>query len=187
MYCSPSFNLIRYKGHFGISVEAKETVFHIIVHHPCPSSPPTVHSLLPLVETMVSIDLDNIIHYHPPPIPKPPCKPPLLTTFSHGPSHPPSNQLVLIHPLPLRPPCLSHESTQTCYPCRQSPSPVASSLPHDSDAYLNEFDTELANLEMAEFGSQETQGSCSGGYEESQPKNINDTQRKELHDQHCGK
>ncbi|KAJ5723913.1 hypothetical protein N7488_001948 [Penicillium malachiteum] len=115
---------------------------------------------------MVSIDLDNIIHYHHPPFPKPPCKPRLLTTFSHGPPHPPSNQLVLIHRLPPRPPCLSHESTQICHPCRQSLSPAASSLPHDRDAYLNEFDTELANLEMAEFGSQETPGSCSGGYEE---------------------
>ncbi|CAG7936660.1 unnamed protein product [Penicillium nalgiovense] len=132
---------------------------------------------------MVSIDLDNIIHYHPAPIPKPACKPPHLTT-SRGSSHPPSNQPVLIHPLPPRPPCLSHESPQTCHPRRQSPSPAVSSVPRDRDAHLNEFDKELANLEMAEFGSQETPGLCFGGSEETQAEDINDIQRKELHDRH---
>ncbi|KAJ5475671.1 hypothetical protein N7539_007958 [Penicillium diatomitis] len=135
---------------------------------------------------MVSIDLDNIIHYHPSPIPKPPYNPPHLATFSHVPSHLPSNQPVLIHPLPPRPQCLSHEPSQTSRACRQSPSPAASFLIPDRDAHPNEFDMELANLEMAEFESQETPGPCLGGSEESQSKNINDTQSKELHDQHRG-
>ncbi|KAJ6136937.1 hypothetical protein N7497_012189 [Penicillium chrysogenum] len=133
---------------------------------------------------MVSIDLDNIIHYHHAPIPKPPCKPPHLTTSSRGSSHPPFNQPVLIHPLPPRPPCLSRESPQTCHPRRQSPSPAVSCVPRDRDAHLNEFDKELANLEMAEFGSQETPGLCFGGSEETQAEDINDIQRKELHDRH---
>lgn len=184
MCCSLSFDLIRYKGHFGISVGATEADFQIIVLSCC-SSPP-VHSLAS-VETMVSIDLDNIIHYHPSPIPKPPYNPPHLTTFSHVPSHLPSNQPVLIHPLPPRPQCLSHEPSQTSRACRQSPSPAASFLIPDRDAHPNEFDMELANLEMAEFESQETPGPCLGGSEESQSKNINDTQSKELHDQHRGK
>ncbi|KAF3398260.1 hypothetical protein F1880_005619 [Penicillium rolfsii] len=129
---------------------------------------------------MVSIDLDNIIHYHPPPIPKPPCKP-HLTAYPRGSSYPPSNQPVLIHPLPPRPPCLSHESLQACHPRPQSPSPATPSLHIDCAVHLNEFDQELANLEMAEFGSQETLGSCFGGSEETQA-NINDPQKKELHD-----
>ncbi|KAJ5257468.1 hypothetical protein N7524_009024 [Penicillium chrysogenum] len=135
---------------------------------------------------MVSIDLDNIIHYHPAPMSKPPCKPPHLTTSSRGSSHPPSNQPVLMHPLPPRPPCLSHESPQTCHPRRQSPSPAVSSVRRDRDAHLNDFDKELANLEMAEFGSQETPELCFGGTEETQAEDINDIQRKELHDQHGG-
>ncbi|EPS29035.1 hypothetical protein PDE_03981 [Penicillium oxalicum 114-2] len=133
---------------------------------------------------MVSIDLDNIIHYHPPPIPKPPRKLPHLNTSSHGSSHPPLNHPILIHPLPPRPPCFSHESPQTCHPRRQSPPPAVSYFPPDRDADLNEFDRELANLEMAELGSQETPGLCFGGSEETQAENTNDTQRKELHDQH---
>ncbi|KAJ5775543.1 uncharacterized protein N7511_000554 [Penicillium nucicola] len=127
---------------------------------------------------MASIDLDNIIHYHPPPIPKPPCKQPHLTTSF---SHPPSNQPVLIHPLPSRPPCFSHESSQTCRPRRQSPSPA---VPCDRDAHVNVFDTELVNLEMAEFGSQDTPASCFGSSEETQAEDINGIQRKEPHDQH---
>jgi hypothetical protein len=92
-----------------------------------------------------------------------------------------------MHPLPPRPPCLSHESPQTCHPRRQSPSPAVSSVRRDRDAHLNDFDKELANLEMAEFGSQETPELCFGGTEETQAEDINDIQRKELHDQHGGK
>ncbi|KAJ6038141.1 hypothetical protein N7499_003481 [Penicillium canescens] len=131
---------------------------------------------------MVPIDLDNIIHYHPPPIPKAPCKPLHLTT-SHGSSHFPSNLPILIHPLPPRPPSLYHDSPRTPHRHRQSPSPVASCLPRDRDAHPNEFDKELANLEIAEFEGQETSGSCFGGSEESQSKDIDDVQGKELHDQ----
>ncbi|CAG8082004.1 unnamed protein product [Penicillium nalgiovense] len=39
---------------------------------------------------------------------------------------------------------------------------------------------------MAEFGSQETPELCFGGSEETQAEDINDIQRKELHDQHGG-
>ena len=152
---------------------------------PSPFSPSPVQFLLPLLETMVSIDLDNIIHYHPPPIPKPPCKPPNLTAYPLDPSYRPSNQPAPIHPLPPRPPCLSHELPRTCHPCPQSPSTAASSSSLDPDVHLNEFDQELANLETAEFGSQETPGSCFGVSEETQAENINDTQRKEQYDQ-CG-
>ncbi|KAF3400098.1 hypothetical protein F1880_008347, partial [Penicillium rolfsii] len=95
-----------------------------------------------------SIDLDNIIHYQPPAIPKPPCKPLHSTASSHASSHPPSNQPVLTHPLPPRPLCPSYESPRTCYPCPQNPSPIVSSLPFHRDAYLNDFDNELADLEM---------------------------------------
>ena len=52
---------------------------------------------------------------------------------------------------------------------------------------INDFDKELANLEMAKFGSQETPELCFGGSEETQAEDINDIQRKELHDQHGGK
>ncbi|KAJ6047038.1 hypothetical protein N7499_002993 [Penicillium canescens] len=132
---------------------------------------------------MVPIDLDNIIHYHPPPIPKAPCKPLHLTT-SHGSSHFPSNLPILIHPLPPRPPSLYRDSPRTPHRHRQSPSPVASCLPRDRDAHPNKFGKELENLEIAEFEGQETSGSCFGGSEESQSKDINDIQRKELHEQH---
>lgn len=186
MCCSLSINSIPYKRHFGISVGAKEAVFFSDYSTPLCCSPPPVHALLPLVETMLSIDLDNIIHYCPPPIPKPPCKPPYLT-ISHDSSHPPSNKPILIHPLPPRPPCLSHERPETCHPRRQSPSPATSSLPLDRNVHLNEFDKELDKLEMAEFGCQETPGLCFRGGEETQAENINDTQRKELYDQCSGK
>ncbi|KAJ5775793.1 uncharacterized protein N7511_000804 [Penicillium nucicola] len=132
---------------------------------------------------MASIDLDNIIHYHPPPIPKPPCKQPHLTTSL---SHPPSNQPVLIHPLPSRPPCLSHESPQTFHPRRQSPFPAVLSVTCDRDAHLNEFDKELGNLEIAEFGSQETLALCFGSREGTQAEDINGIHRKEPHDEHSG-
>ncbi|KZN93977.1 hypothetical protein EN45_041650 [Penicillium chrysogenum] len=39
---------------------------------------------------------------------------------------------------------------------------------------------------MAKFGSQETPELCFGGSEETQAEDINDIQRKELHDQHGG-
>ncbi|KAJ6045597.1 uncharacterized protein N7446_012461 [Penicillium canescens] len=132
---------------------------------------------------MVPIDLDNIIHYHPPPIPKAPCKPLHLTT-SRDSSHFPSNLPIQIHPLPPRPPSLSHESPRTPHPHRPHPPPVVSCLPRDRDAHPNKFDKELANLEIAEFEGQETSGSCFGGSEESQSQDINDIQGKELHDQH---
>ncbi|KAJ5123990.1 uncharacterized protein N7515_007815 [Penicillium bovifimosum] len=132
---------------------------------------------------MAPIDLDNIIHYHPSPLPNAPCKPLHLTTCRVS-SHFPSNLPILIHPLPPRPPSLSHESPRTPHPHRQSPPPVVSCLPRDRDARPNKFDKEMANLEIAEFEGQETSGSCFRGSEESQSQDINDIQRKELHDQH---
>jgi hypothetical protein len=57
----------------------------------------------------------------------------------------------------------------------------------DRDTHLNEFDKELANLGLAEIESQETPGLCFGGSGERQTENINNVQRKELHDIHDGK
>jgi hypothetical protein len=62
-----------------------------------------------------------------------------------------------------------------------------SSLPSDRGAHLNEFDKELANLDLAEFESQETPELFSEDSEESQSENINDAQKKELHYLHGGK
>lgn len=125
---------------------------------------------------MVSIDMDNIIHYHPLPIPKPPCKPPRLPT-SYGSSHPPTNPPILTHPLPPRPPRLS-------LPHRQSPPPVVSCLPSDHDAhtqtqlaYLNEFDKELADFDLAGIESHQSSGLCLGGSEESPAEGISGVQR----------
>ncbi|KAJ5111871.1 hypothetical protein NUU61_001501 [Penicillium alfredii] len=138
---------------------------------------------------MISIDLDNIIHYHPPPIPRPPCKPPHLPTSSRGSSHPPSNPPILIHPLPPRPPRHSHESPQTPHPRRQTTSSVVSCLPSDHDAHartklahLNDFDKELADFDLAGIESQETSELRIGGGEESQVEAMNSVQRTELDD-----
>jgi hypothetical protein len=60
-------------------------------------------------------------------------------------------------------------------------------LSRDRDEHLNEFDKELANLEITEFRSQETPGSCFRDSEETQSENVHGTQGEELHDQHGGK
>ncbi|KAJ5111688.1 hypothetical protein NUU61_001318 [Penicillium alfredii] len=133
---------------------------------------------------MVSIDLSNIIHYQPPPISKPPFKPPLLRTPSRDSSHPSFNQPFLIHPLPLRPPSPSHKSLQTPHTRRQSPSLVVSCLPDEGDTHLNEFDKELANFNLAEIESLGPPGLCSGGSQGRQADNVDNVQREELHDVH---
>lgn len=57
----------------------------------------------------------------------------------------------------------------------------------DRNAHLNEFDKELADLDLAEIESQEATGLCFGGSEESQAENISNIQREELHDVHESK
>ncbi|KAJ6136033.1 hypothetical protein N7512_001193 [Penicillium capsulatum] len=118
---------------------------------------------------MVSIDLDNIIHYHPPPTPKPP----LQTTT-------PDYFFSWFFPSPLKSALPNPYSTSA----PPSPSPVVSCLPSDRDAHLNEFDKELASLGLAEIESQETPGLCFGGSEERQAENIDNIQRKELYGVH---
>lgn len=146
----------------------------------------------PLAHTMVSIDLDNIIHYHPPVIPKLPCKPPYLHT-SRDSFHPSSNLPILVHPLPPRPPRPSYDSQQTHFP-RHSPSPVASCLSgdHYTDmrtklVHLNDFDKELAEFDSAGIQSHGPPGLGVGDSEESQTEDINSAQKKEADDLFNGK
>jgi hypothetical protein len=60
-------------------------------------------------------------------------------------------------------------------------------LPFHRDVHLNEFDNELADLEMAVLRSQEVPGSYFGDSPETQADNFNDAQGNELHEQDGGK
>jgi hypothetical protein len=60
-------------------------------------------------------------------------------------------------------------------------------LPFHRDAHLNDFDNELADLELTVFGRREVPGSCFGGSEEIQADSINDAQGSELHELDGGK
>lgn len=177
--------MAHYKGTSGVS-DSERTSFSEIFAPSLSLLPLPTASLQLLAEIMVSIDLDNIIHYHPPPIPNPPCKPPHLPSSSRGSSHAPLHPPILIHPLPPRPPRLSSP-----HPRRQSPSPVTSCLPGDHDAHTgtklahpNEIDKELADFDMAGIDAQKTSGSCVG---DSEAEDINGVQRKELDDLYGGK